>query len=754
MPKIQNVNPSMAKAIADGFSSARFVGFKVVNRNGKEVKVPIKANGSDGVSAADLAHTIPASDVSLLNGSTPPEFQYFGVDMVTGVTTDDGGNYLVCLDGDFKRSDEALPIMRAVWAKAAQAGLLREMSHSGKGFHVFIKATPESVTGIKAAYALEFSGDEKTQELEVFGLPDRCKKSVMLTGDKMSGTINDEPIDLAEFLADVISAEVVREVKNVINIDSARPIKNSQGRYEDLQSALGALDADDRELWVSVGLALYGEQGGYALWDGWSSRSALYDAGDQEYRWSSFSNKQSINAESVFHWAQQAGWINPARAVAVDVADDFDAEGDGSVWDEWVYVEHSTSFRSAVTGLEMSVQSFNISMGRHSRLVQTGDKVKTVKATEFAVEHKKCPVVYSHIYAPHADKIFSWRGAQRVNSYNRDDIPKANSDWEVGPNWQPVRDHIQTMFDDPSDGELIIKWMAYNVKHPGDKILWAPVVCGVQGDGKSTIRNILGAVMGSDNVKDVSVSEVFSQFNAYAEGSCVAALEEVRFKGHNRHDVMNALKPLLTNPVVAVTRKGRDALQVPNTTNYIAFTNHPDALALDKDDRRWAVFFSKFKDRAQLLAERDTAYWDKLHSTYQNHPGDVRGWLLSIDLSDFDHLAPPAMNAGKLRMISESQTDDAKGIMEAVESMDDVFVVEELVRQCRLLGVNTNVTAAGRVLHEMGYKKAGRMRIHGERMRLWFCPELGTSKPDEVDIDEWIRVKAMDILPESPFGPS
>jgi hypothetical protein len=393
-------------------------------------------------------------------------------------------------------------------------------------------------------------------------------------------------------------------------------------------------------------------------------------------------------------------------------------------------------------------------MGRFPTLVQIGEKVKEVKATEFAVKHKKCPVVYSHIYAPHADKIFSWRGAQRVNSYNRDDIPKANSDWEVGTNWQPVRDHIQTMFDDPSDGELIIKWMAYNVKHPGDKILWAPVVCGVQGDGKSTIRNILGAVMGSDNVKDVSVSEVFSQFNAYAEGSCVAALEEVRFKGHNRHDVMNALKPLLTNPVVAVTRKGRDALQVPNTTNYIAFTNHPDALALDKDDRRWAVFFSKFKDRAQLLAERDTAYWNKLHSTYQNHPGDVRGWLLSIDLSDFDHLAPPAMNAGKLRMISESQTDDAKGIMEAVESMDDIVTTQEIVRVCKSFGVGTNVTAVGRVLSDMGFKKGNRIRVHGDRIVPWYSESLATLCPADVGIDDWVKVKAMDIFPEDPFDPS
>ena len=753
MAKIQNVNPGMAKAIADGFSSARFVGFKVVNRNGKEVKVPIKANGSDGVSAADLAHTIPASDVCLLNGSTPPEFQYFGVDMVTGVTTDDAGNYLVCLDGDFKRADEALPIMRAVWAKAAQAGLLREMSHSGKGFHVFIKATPESVTGIKAAYALEFSGDEKTQELEVFGLPDRCKKSVMLTGDKMSGIINDEPIDLAEFLADVISAEVVREVKNVINIDSARPVKNSQGRYEDLQSALGALDADDRELWVSVGLALYGEQGGYALWDGWSSRSSLYDAGDQEYRWSSFSNKQSINAESVFHWAQQAGWINPARAVAIDVADDFDAEGEVSVWDHWVFVEYSNSFMNIRSGLEIGIQAFNLKMSVHPCKVAVGGKVKEVKASEYAVRYKGCRTVYSPIYAPHAGMFFEYLEEWRVNSYSGRSVPSINPNWRDSDAWRSVEAHFLQLFPTKAEGRMIIQWMAHNVQNPGDKILWAPVVCGVQGDGKSTIRNILGSAMGAPHVKDISADAVFSAFNGYAEGACVGALEEIRIKGHNRFEVMNKLKPLITNPVIDVTRKGRDGIQVPNTTNYIAFSNHPDAIALDDDDRRWGVFFTRFNSREQMLVECPDEYWEVLHNAYRDNPEIIRGWLLDVDLAGFPVMKCPEMGDAKRRMIGESRSDDTKGVLEAVEDMDEIFSAEELVRQCRLLGINTNVTAAGRVLREAGYQKSKRMRVKGDLMRLWYSRELFHACPDGTTIEAWLKVKAEEVYLENPFVP-
>jgi len=101
---------------------------------------------------------------------------------------------------------------------------------------------------------------------------------------------------------------------------------------------------------------------------------------------------------------------------------------------------------------------------------------------------------------------------------------------------------------------------------------------------------------------------------------------------------------------------------VPNTTNYVALTNHEDALVLDDNDRRWGVFRTKFKNRDELLATLDEDYWKKLHEAIENSPGVIRAWLLEVDLTDFNPYAAPALTEAKRNMIRASRSGAAEEI--------------------------------------------------------------------------------------------
>jgi len=85
----------------------------------------------------------------------------------------------------------------------------------------------------------------------------------------------------------------------------------SQETIRDLRSALGALRADDRELWVNIGHALktLGDQG-RALWLEWSQTSQKYDPKDAALKWEGFV-PTATGYKSVFAKAQAAGWANP-----------------------------------------------------------------------------------------------------------------------------------------------------------------------------------------------------------------------------------------------------------------------------------------------------------------------------------------------------------------------------------------------------------------------------------------------------------
>ena len=212
----------------------------------------------------------------------------------------------------------------------------------------------------------------------------------------------------------------------------------------------------------------------------------------------------------------------------------------------------------------------------------------------------------------------------------------------------------------------------------------------------------------------LATARLSSQFNAYAEGACVAALEEAKVAGHNRYEILNSLKPLVTNEIISVTRKGQDSIQVPNTQNYIGFTNEKGALPLGEDDRRYGVFRTKYQSREQMWADTGDEYWDRFHSAYRKHAGAVRGWLLDRDVSDFNRHFPPAMNESKRRMIEDARPQEDQIIADVIEDFEDYFTSEEVVRECKKEGAQVNSKRVGKVAGEMGFV-IRRLRIEGPK---------------------------------------
>jgi hypothetical protein len=83
---------------------------------------------------------------------------------------------------------------------------------------------------------------------------------------------------------------------------------------ERIADALRSIPADDRDIWLQVGMALNAELGdrGRSLWDNWSaSCQEKYRDRDQERTWRSF-RRNGVGIGTLFHHAQRNGW-SPAR---------------------------------------------------------------------------------------------------------------------------------------------------------------------------------------------------------------------------------------------------------------------------------------------------------------------------------------------------------------------------------------------------------------------------------------------------------
>jgi putative DNA primase/helicase len=80
--------------------------------------------------------------------------------------------------------------------------------------------------------------------------------------------------------------------------------------YERARSALAFIPSDDRDVWVSMGMALkdgFGDEG-FDLWDAWSRQSDRYDERDARDVWRSIKAGGGITLGTLFHEAKARSW--------------------------------------------------------------------------------------------------------------------------------------------------------------------------------------------------------------------------------------------------------------------------------------------------------------------------------------------------------------------------------------------------------------------------------------------------------------
>lgn len=157
----------------------------------------------------------------------------------------------------------------------------------------------------------------------------------------------------------------------------------------------------------------------------------------------------------------------------------------------------------------------------------------------------------------------------------------------------PYVRHLQKLFPVASDLEIITSYMAAVVQHPGVKFQWAPMIQGMPGNGKTLLLRALTFCVGErythlPNTEDLVAGG--AKFTGWLQNKLLIGLEEI-YTG-DRRNMMDALKPLITNTRVEIQAKGQDQFTGDNRANFIAFSNHKDAVPKTDDERRWAVFFS------------------------------------------------------------------------------------------------------------------------------------------------------------------
>jgi hypothetical protein len=209
-------------------------------------------------------------------------------------------------------------------------------------------------------------------------------------------------------------------------------------------------------------------------------------------------------------------------------------------------------------------------------------------------------------------------------------IPKAGE-------WKLIQSFLRNVICGGDDEcyQYLLRYIAHALQKPEEKPGVMIILMGGQGTGKGTLGRILQKIWSATYLQVNNVDTVTGNFNAALERSFMVFMDEALFVGDRR--AADALKSLVTEPLIHVNEKHQPARQTRSYHRFIAATNANHFKITERDDRR------DFTLRVAAIHKDDHAYWNAVR--YEIFNGGVAAMvhdLYEMDLSEFNVRAKPA----------------------------------------------------------------------------------------------------------------
>lgn len=273
---------------------------------------------------------------------------------------------------------------------------------------------------------------------------------------------------------------------------------------------------------------------------------------------------------------------------------------------------------------------------------------------------------------------------------------------------------LDILFEFDEDKELILKIMKWTVAHAGDpekRLMFAPFITGIEGNGKSTLIQIMSQIIGERYIISPDAQTMKKEFSGFLENALLVNINESEEAKNN--SLAEKLKPWITDKFLTVHPKGKEAFKVINTASFFITTNNPNALMQTSGSTRFCNFATRFDSQAEFIEhfgsrEAKDSFYEKLYTWLNKDKGyaKIHHYLKnSVKYNGFKGnggRAPYTKSHSKV--MSQQKTDTMKNIEEAIEELGEVFTTQDLTSTIKAIGAKTP-TCKERctVLRNLGY---------------------------------------------------
>ena len=319
----------------------------------------------------------------------------------------------------------------------------------------------------------------------------------------------------------------------------------------------------------------------------------------------------------------------------------------------------------------LNPERFNATYGGYVfPLDDTGEKT-TRKAWEAFTESQvyRFPKVQSTCFRPSLPpgKIIREEGRILVNTYVPIEIRRLKGDVS------PFLELLGKILPDKDDQSIFLSYLAACVQHKGIKFQWAPLLQGVEGNGKSLFTRCVAYAIGKKYTHYPKAMDLDNKFNGWLLNKLFIGVEDI-YVPERRTEILETLKPMITGgDGLEIQFKGADQITADIVANFIFNTNHQDAIKMSDSYRRFAVFFTAQQTREDLKKSgMNGSYFPKLYEWLR-----ADGYAIVAEFLNTYPIPPQYNPAGECHRAPEtSSTRDAlisslgrveQEIMEAVE---------------------------------------------------------------------------------------
>ncbi len=257
---------------------------------------------------------------------------------------------------------------------------------------------------------------------------------------------------------------------------------------------------------------------------------------------------------------------------------------------------------------------FKTSYGGYEFIISPDNARPSKNAFEVFTESRAAnfPAVHDVCFRPDIPvDILEEEGRLLANMYKPRPVERVKGDVT------PFLTHIGKLFLDALDREIILSYMAAVVQYPGIKFQWAPMVQGVEGNGKTYLIRCLEKAVGRTYSHLANASDIASKFNAWIQCKLFIGLDEVYVSDHQ--EVIDALKPLITNARIEIQGKGVNQVTGDNRANWFLTSNRLNAIPKTRNDRRYAVFYTAQQDEKDFRRDgMEGRYFPSLYDWSRN----------------------------------------------------------------------------------------------------------------------------------------